>query len=100
AADAARHRGRWTGGLRCLVTRRSSQELVYHISGADASVSTVRILVMNVRLGRNDPCHCGSGKKYKRCHLEQDEQRERDAAREQVALLAHQLAETMPPTPL
>jgi len=22
-----------------------------------------------VRLGRNDPCHCGSGKKYKDCHL-------------------------------
>jgi len=20
------------------------------------------------RLGRNDPCHCGSGKKFKRCH--------------------------------
>jgi hypothetical protein len=24
------------------------------------------------RPGRNDPCHCGSGKKYKRCHLEAD----------------------------
>ncbi len=23
-------------------------------------------------LGRNDPCWCGSGKKYKRCHLEKD----------------------------
>src|SRR5438445_2550110 len=22
--------------------------------------------------GRNDPCHCGSGKKYKKCHLQQD----------------------------
>lgn len=22
--------------------------------------------------GRNDPCHCGSGKKYKKCHLESD----------------------------
>ena len=25
------------------------------------------------RLGRNDPCWCGSGKKYKRCHLRTDE---------------------------
>jgi len=25
------------------------------------------------KLGRNDPCHCGSGKKYKQCHLRQDE---------------------------
>jgi hypothetical protein len=24
-------------------------------------------------LGRNDLCWCGSGKKYKRCHLEKDE---------------------------
>ena len=23
--------------------------------------------------GRNDPCHCGSGKKYKKCHLTEDE---------------------------
>jgi uncharacterized protein YecA (UPF0149 family) len=20
------------------------------------------------KLGRNDPCHCGSGKKFKQCH--------------------------------
>jgi hypothetical protein len=24
-------------------------------------------------LGRNEPCHCGSGRKYKRCCLESDE---------------------------
>lgn len=23
-------------------------------------------------LGRNEPCHCGSGKKYKNCHLQED----------------------------
>ena len=22
----------------------------------------------NPKVGRNDPCHCGSGKKYKKCH--------------------------------
>src|SRR5580698_9792503 len=26
---------------------------------------------VNVQVGRNDPCPCGSGKKYKRCCLEQ-----------------------------
>ena len=26
-----------------------------------------------VELGRNDLCWCGSGKKYKRCHLKKDE---------------------------
>ncbi|NJL56596.1 hypothetical protein HC928_16585 [bacterium] len=25
------------------------------------------------KIGRNDPCWCGSGKKYKHCHLKQDE---------------------------
>jgi hypothetical protein len=24
-------------------------------------------------IGRNDPCPCGSGKKYKKCHLSEDE---------------------------
>jgi hypothetical protein len=24
------------------------------------------------KLGRNDPCHCGSGKKYKKCHFHKD----------------------------
>jgi preprotein translocase subunit SecA len=25
------------------------------------------------RVGRNDPCPCGSGKKYKKCHMLVDE---------------------------
>jgi len=29
-------------------------------------------------LGRNDPCHCGSGKKYKKCCLAADEQKARE----------------------
>lgn len=28
-----------------------------------------------VRPGRNEPCWCGSGKKYKHCHLEIDEKK-------------------------
>jgi tetratricopeptide (TPR) repeat protein len=28
---------------------------------------------MMQKLGRNDPCHCGSGNKYKRCCLDKDE---------------------------
>lgn len=30
-----------------------------------------------VDLGRNDPCWCGSGKKYKHCHLVRDEAKKR-----------------------
>ncbi|GBE00540.1 hypothetical protein BMS3Abin07_02593 [bacterium BMS3Abin07] len=30
----------------------------------------------NVTSGRNDPCWCGSGKKYKKCHLNEDEKKQ------------------------
>lgn len=33
--------------------------------------------------GRNEPCPCGSGKKYKRCCLPTDEADERERARQQ-----------------
>ena len=36
-----------------------------------------------VRPGRNESCWCGSGMKYKKCHLPEDEQR--DAARSEAA---------------
>lgn len=37
-----------------------------------------------MKLGRNDPCRCGSGKKYKACCLGKDEAAER-AARAKAA---------------
>jgi hypothetical protein len=39
-----------------------------------------------MKLGRNDPCHCGSGKKYKACHLAADEATARKKASEAAAL--------------
>jgi hypothetical protein len=30
-------------------------------------------------IGRNDPCHCGSGRKYKQCCLDKDQAAEREA---------------------
>jgi tetratricopeptide (TPR) repeat protein len=36
-----------------------------------------------IKIGRNDPCHCGSGQKYKRCCQEKDDTAER-AARPKV----------------
>ncbi len=46
---------------------------------------------MTAILGRNDPCHCGSGKKYKACHLEKDEAKAR-AARAKAAEAAESAA--------
>jgi len=36
---------------------------LYHDSDLSASAPPVRV----VQIGRNDPCSCGSGKKYKKC---------------------------------
>jgi len=39
------------------------------------------------KLGRNDRCHCGSGKKYKKCHLAaDDEARTAELAAQNAAL--------------
>jgi preprotein translocase subunit SecA len=27
-----------------------------------------------MKLGRNDPCHCGSGRKHKNCCMQKDEE--------------------------
>jgi preprotein translocase subunit SecA len=34
-------------------------------TSAEGKVQTVRV---EHKVGRNDPCPCGSGKKYKNCH--------------------------------
>ncbi len=50
------------------------------------------------QIGRNDPCHCGSGRKYKQCHLREDLARATGAAEEQRARDA-QLAAMGSPSP-
>jgi len=50
---------------------------------------------MTISIGRNDPCHCGSGKKYKKCCLEKDEAAR---ARESAAQVPPP-AEAAPTTP-
>ena len=34
----------------------------------DVDVLLSKPVSVEKTLGRNDPCHCGSGKKYKKCH--------------------------------
>jgi preprotein translocase subunit SecA len=37
-------------------------------AGGAASVTGQRSVAANEKVGRNDPCWCGSGKKFKKCH--------------------------------
>jgi hypothetical protein len=52
----------------------------------------------SARPGRNDPCHCGSGRKYKHCCLEKDEKKAA-AARAKAAKTAAEAPATAPPPP-
>jgi tetratricopeptide (TPR) repeat protein len=52
--------------------RRSASHSQVQASLADGAPAVAP--QARAKLGRNDPCWCGSGKKYKRCHLRQDAQ--------------------------
>ena len=40
------------------------------------------------QLGRNDPCWCGSGKKYKNCHMQSDQQGQSGGSRQSQQVAA------------
>jgi preprotein translocase subunit SecA len=42
-----------------------NQNLVYSAGGSAPAAPTKR---ESAKVGRNDPCPCGSGKKFKKCH--------------------------------
>jgi hypothetical protein len=50
-------------------------------------------------LGRNEPCHCGSGRKYKQCCLAKDEEKERAARAKDVAQASDAPAEAQRSAP-
>ena len=54
--------------LEALDSRLSDAETLYELAVEDEPVVTQVIKGDHEKLGRNDPCWCGSGKKYKRCH--------------------------------
>ena len=46
--------------------RRQAQQLVF--SGGETASEARQPVRRGDKIGRNDPCPCGSGKKYKKCH--------------------------------
>ena len=49
------------------------------------------------KIGRNDPCHCGSGQKYKRCCLPRDDAAAAErAAAARAAMLAREAQRSAP----
>jgi preprotein translocase subunit SecA len=48
--------------------RRKKRELEQARMAGSGETQTVQQVIRGEKIGRNDPCHCGSGKKYKKCH--------------------------------
>jgi preprotein translocase subunit SecA len=77
-ATAQPAQGSASGTLPPLPQRRQQQTVETHgeaptAKGAGVKNETAPIVRAGPRVGRNDPCPCGSGKKYKKCHLPQEE---------------------------
>jgi SEC-C motif-containing protein len=62
-----------TGGSRYehreIATFRKEKQLWYFVNGQSPKPET--FVKSGPELGRNDPCHCGSAKKFKKCHGQQ-----------------------------
>lgn len=49
--------------------RKKERELqAARMAGSSNAATAVQQRVVGAKVGRNDPCPCGSGKKYKKCH--------------------------------
>ena len=55
-----------------LAAERAERERLESERSVHTSGSTSPTALVRPKIGRNDPCWCGSGKKYKRCHWRQD----------------------------
>ena len=68
---------RWVMHMEVQVQRRSVVRRATEVAGGDATQGRSqagRAKRTAQKVGRNDPCHCGSGKKYKKCCMPKDQQ--------------------------
>jgi preprotein translocase subunit SecA len=79
AATRAPAQGATSAALPAMPQRRAARTIETHGAApavrGDGSPAAPQGTVTRAgpRVGRNDPCPCGSGKKYKKCHLPADE---------------------------
>jgi preprotein translocase subunit SecA len=70
AAQKAATRSRGRGGK---AAQTSAQQHQQQADGGDGESKAEPIRRDRPKVGRNDPCPCGSGKKYKKCHGKDEE---------------------------
>ena len=56
------------GSKYATADQSQSQKVVEHRGSSIDESKPVTVRRDDKKLGRNDPCHCGSGKKFKKCH--------------------------------
>src|SRR5262245_2113186 len=69
-----------------LSQRSRGRGLRGYVAECSTPPSRLKALTIMAKPGRNDPCHCGSGKKYKKCCQPKEEAAEREViAKDQAA---------------
>lgn len=59
-----------TGEISCEYFHAETAERLKAKMDARRSEQRGFTLVRRAKVGRNDPCPCGSGKKFKKCHID------------------------------
>ena len=54
-------------GVKDALNARAQREDLDPIYGPEGEALIDKPVVATAKVGRNDPCPCGSGKKYKKC---------------------------------
>jgi preprotein translocase subunit SecA len=70
--QSVRPRGRQLRAVRPRLQGRQGTELAEGPAKGKQAVQPAASARPDRNLGRNDPCWCGSGKKYKHCHMRED----------------------------
>ena len=63
----------WTETKKRNQENKEFKRRAYIVSGYGKTDSGQSFTHNAVQIGRNEPCHCGSGAKYKKCHLKSKE---------------------------
>ncbi len=53
---------------RKIEKKKDKQMADLQMVGGDGTAAATKTVVKGKKVGRNEPCPCGSGKKYKQCH--------------------------------
>src|SRR5512141_3100720 len=89
-----------TGPLSCAATiaerGNCTGPAVLRQIGDSGTLACDPMTAPSPRPGRNEPCHCGSGRKYKHCCLDKDEAAAREA-RAKAEKAAAAASEAEPP---